>query len=83
MDRILAVLLVAAFAITGTAAEPKTEHTFQLAKGEERPAATIEDAGWLVGSWAGTAFGQTFEEVWNPPSAGTMVALAREFLFRR
>jgi len=73
MNRILAVILLAAPAIMGTAAEPKTEHTFQLAKGEERPAATIEDASWLVGSWTGTAFGQSFEEVWNPPSAGTMV----------
>ncbi len=73
MNRVLAVMLTAVFAITGTAAEPKTEHTFQLTKGEERPAATIEDAAWLVGSWTGTAFGQRFEEVWNPASAGTMV----------
>jgi hypothetical protein len=55
MNRILAAILLVAFAITGTAAEPKTEHTFQLTKGEERPAATIEDAAWLVGSWTGAA----------------------------
>ncbi len=73
MKRILAVIFLATVAISGTAAEPKTEHTYQLAKGEQRPTATIEDAGWLVGSWTGTAFGQSFEEVWNPPSAGTMV----------
>lgn len=75
MKKLLAVMLLTPFALTGTAAEPKTEHTFQLTKSEERPAATIEDAGWLVGSWTGTAFGQSFEEVWNPPSAGTMVGL--------
>ena len=57
------------------AAEPRTEHTFQLSEGEERPAATIEDAAWLAGSWTGTAFGKRFEEHWNPPSAGTMVGL--------
>jgi len=73
MNRILAATLLTAFATPLWAAEPKTEHTFQLEPGEERPAATIEDASWLVGSWAGTAFGQRFEEVWNPPSAGTMV----------
>jgi len=73
MKDILATTLLLAIAITGTAAEPKTEHTFQLAKGEKRPAATIDDAAWLAGSWTGTAFGQRFEEVWNPPSAGTMI----------
>ena len=75
MNRVLTTILLLAFAITGSAAEPKTEHTFQLAKDEKRPAATIEDAAWLAGSWTGTAFGQEFEEVWNPPSAGTMVGL--------
>ena len=42
---------------------------------EARPAATIDDAAWLAGSWTGTAFGGRFEEVWNPPSAGTMIGL--------
>ena len=73
MKRILAAVLMGALAATATAAEPRTEHTFQLAEGEQRPAATIEDAAWLAGSWTGTAFGKRFEEVWNPPSAGTMV----------
>jgi hypothetical protein len=59
----------------GAAAEPYTEHTFRLATGEPAPAATLEDVDWLVGDWVGTAFGQTFEEVWNPPSAGSMVGL--------
>ena len=57
------------------AAEPRTEHTWQLSDGEARPAATIGDAAMLVGSWTGTAFGQRFEETWNPPSAGTMVGM--------
>ena len=57
------------------AAEKRTEHTWTVADGEERPAATLEDAKWLVGSWTGTAFGQKFEEVWNPPSAGSMVGM--------
>jgi hypothetical protein len=60
---------------TVAAAEPFTEHTFQLAADEAAPTATLEDVGWLVGDWVGTAFDQTFEEVWNPPSAGSMVGL--------
>ena len=69
---LLALLLASA---TAGSAEPRTEHTFGLESGETRPEATIEDAEWLVGSWTGTAFGQQFEEVWNPPSAGTMIGL--------
>lgn len=57
------------------AAEPRTEHTFRLAEGETPPAASLDDAAWLVGAWTGTAFGQTFEEVWNAPSAGSMVGM--------
>ena len=57
------------------AAEPYTEHTLRLAAGESGPAATLADVDWLVGDWLGTAFEQKFEEVWNPPSAGSMVGL--------
>ena len=56
-------------------AELRTEHTYALAPHEDRPSATLDDADWLVGSWTGTAFGQNFEEVWNPPSAGSMIGL--------
>ena len=75
MNRLVIALLGAGLALPLPAAEPKTEHTYQLSEGEERPAATIEDASLLVGSWAGTAFGGQFEAVWNPPSRGTMVGL--------
>ena len=70
---------VLVFSAGVTAAEPNTEHTFQLSEGEERPAATLEDAAWLAGSWTGTAFGKSFEEHWNPPSAGSMVGLFKVF----
>lgn len=68
-------LLILLFSSTLAAVEPRTENTFQLSEGEERPAATVEDAAWLAGSWTGTAFGKKFEEHWNPPSAGSMVGL--------
>ena len=75
MKHTLLALVAAAALASGVtwSAEPRTEHTYQLSEGEERPAATIEDASWLVGSWDGTAFGGRFEQAWNPPSAGTMI----------
>lgn len=51
------------------------KRTFRLDDGSERPAAKISDVAWLAGSWTGTAFGDRFEEVWNPPSAGSMVGM--------
>lgn len=73
---LLTILLAAAVA---GAAEPRTEHTWQLSDGESRPAATIDDAAMLIGAWSGTAFGQRFEETWNAPSAGTMVGMFKLF----
>jgi len=61
------------------AAEPATEHTFRLQEGETRPAATLEDAAWLAGSWQGTAFGKQFEETWSAPSQGSMVGMFKLF----
>ena len=61
------------------AAEPRTTHTYRLADGAARPAASLEDAAFLVGAWEGEAFGGQFEEVWNPPSAGSMVGLFKLF----
>lgn len=67
-----ALLLVGSAAM---AQSPRTEHTLQLDDPDSRPPATLADVAWLVGSWTGEAFGGTFEEVWNPPSAGSMVGL--------
>lgn len=77
MSRLLFVsaVFVSLFARTTIAAVPHTEHTYQLEENESRPAVTLEEARWLVGSWTGSAFGQRFEEVWNPPSAGSMAGL--------
>ena len=55
-----------------------TENTFKLGDAP-RPPATLKDVSWLVGSWTGTAFGNQFEEVWNPPSAGSMVGMFKLF----
>jgi hypothetical protein len=81
MSRIRVGIALIGVTLAGTAwaAEPRTEHTYQLAPDEARPAATLDDASWLVGSWSGTAFGSNFEAVWNPPSAGTMIGLFKLF----
>ena len=75
----VAALFLALQSAFAWSAEPRTEHTWQLGEGETRPAATLEDAAWLAGSWTGTAFGQRFEEVWNPPSADSMVGFFKLF----
>ena len=53
----------------------RTEHTFALDDPENRPPATLDEISWFAGSWSGEAFGGTFEEVWNPPSEGSMVGM--------
>ncbi len=75
MNRLKAWIALLAITPAAWGAEPRTEHTYQLQPDEARPAATLDDASWLVGSWTGTAFGQTFEQVWNAPSAGSMIGL--------
>jgi hypothetical protein len=57
------------------AQSPRTEHTFQLDDPANQPSATLKEVAWLVGDWVGSAFGAQIEEVWNPPSAGSMVGL--------
>jgi hypothetical protein len=71
----ISLLISFAWSFSVHAAELRSEHTYKLSEGESAPAATIEDASWLVGSWTGEAFGQRFEEVWNPPSVGTMIGM--------
>lgn len=70
-----AVLIVFGFGIGAGAQSLETEHTYKLDDVDSRPAASLEDVSWLVGSWSGEAFGNTFEEVWNPPSAGSMMGM--------
>ena len=38
-------------------------------------AVSVDELAWLEGRWHGQAFGGSFEETWNPPSAGTMVGM--------
>lgn len=70
------VALLLCLASVGSASDSAAPaKTLRLADPAERPAATLTDVEWLVGSWVGTGFGQRFEEVWNPASAGSMVGM--------
>jgi hypothetical protein len=57
----------------------RTEHTWELEDGEPPPSGSLPDAGFLVGAWEGEGFGRRFEEVWNPPSAGSMIGMFKLF----
>lgn len=70
------ILLAAVLGMGSAAAQSqRTEHTYKLDDPEDRPAATLDDVAWLVGSWTGEAFAGSFEQVWNPPSAGSMLGM--------
>ena len=73
LSRALVACAVLLYFGSAAAQSQRTEHTLKLDDPDNPPAATLADASLLVGSWTGTAFGGTLEEVWNPPSAGSMV----------
>lgn len=71
----LVSLLLILLANAAAAQSSRTAHTLNLDDPDARPPATIEEVAWIAGSWTGEALGGTFEEVWNPPSAGSMVGM--------
>lgn len=76
--RVLITLLVVILGMsmhTAAGQSRHTEHTYKLDDPGHRPPATLDDVAWLAGSWSGEAFGGSFEEVWNPPSGGSMVGM--------
>ena len=73
--RLILFICILIIVLPVQAMEPRTEHTYQLSEGETAPKVSLNDIAWLAGSWSGQAFGNKFEEVWNPPAAGSMVGL--------
>lgn len=73
--RLTVSLFLLACGPVALAQSPLTDHTFRLDDPDARPPATLADIAWMTGSWAGDALGGTFEEVWNAPSAGSMVGM--------
>ena len=62
--------------ITNLSAEETSKfNTLKLADHKAMPAANIDDLAWIAGKWQGEMFGGMAEEVWNPPSGGSMMGM--------
>lgn len=56
-----------------------TQNTYRTEKTETPGTLNFHDATWLIGTWTGTGFGGTVEEVWLPPAHGQMVGMFRHY----
>ena len=79
MKTLLVIGLTLLFNQSVFAQERLTEHTYRLPADAPLGEGRLEDVAWMAGSWKGTAFGDQFEEVWNPASAGSMVGMWKLF----
>ena len=80
ISMVLTMAIIASAMVSNVNAQSAhTENTFKLDDPNNRPKASIDQVSWLVGNWVGTAFGNKFEEVWNPASAGSMVGFFKLF----
>lgn len=68
-------LVLAIFLVSSCSNAQNDTHTLALEPDQESPDATIDQVAWIQGSWQGEAFGGTVEEVWNSPSAGSMMGM--------
>ncbi|MBU2974617.1 DUF6265 family protein [Zobellia sp. B3R18] len=51
----------------------KAQNTTTLPENTKSPNATLSDISWMQGNWSGEAFGGITEEIWGPPSGGSMM----------
>lgn len=51
----------------------QAQNTISYEEGMVSPDANIIDIEWLAGHWKGEAFGGIAEEIWSPPTDGTMM----------
>lgn len=74
-----AALLAAVLATAAPAAAQRanTENTVAATGGMVRPAATLADASWLEGRWAGEGLGGWNEEWWSAPAGGSIMGVYR------
>jgi hypothetical protein len=78
MKKTLFTLLILAFLCsTGFSQYADTENTIQLKSAQESPKATIQEVAWIAGNWRGEALGGITEEIWSPPSGGSMMCVFR------
>jgi hypothetical protein len=67
MRRMMIALLPVTFTLTAPSAAQETR---SLAPGARSPAATIDQLGWLAGSWTGEAMGGPVSETYSAPLGG-------------
>lgn len=75
--RVVALVAVAAFSNAPVAAQGSTDHTLRLDEGGAAESLSVDELGWLVGSWRGEGLGGVVDEVWLPPEGGGMVGVFR------
>lgn len=51
----------------------QAQNTVSYEEGMASPDANLIDIEWLAGHWKGEAFGGIAEEIWSPPTDGTMM----------
>lgn len=77
--RISAILIVLMVTVAGPslAQSPLTDNTLALDDSTSMPRASIHDLAWLAGHWRGEFLAGVADEVWAPPSAGSMMGMFR------
>ncbi len=68
LKHILGIILISCFATIGY-----SQNTLSYDKSTGSPKANLDVIEWLSGYWKGEAFGGITEEVWTPPSGGSMM----------
>lgn len=74
INTVLAVALVA-LCPAAVAQSMQTPHTLKLDESGNMPSASVGDLAWMAGHWKGDFLGGTAEEVWTPPSGGSMLGM--------
>jgi len=64
---------IATTASLAVAQSPLTANTLRLDDAGRGVEASLDSLTWMAGSWLGVGLGGEVEEMWSPPSAGTMV----------
>jgi hypothetical protein len=82
MTRIVCIFLgMSLIAVPSLAQNPglaeRTANTVTAGADFPSPPATLRDAAWLAGAWAGTGLGGTTDESWSPPVGGAMMGMFR------
>lgn len=78
INKTITTVVLLLFLVFHTEAQtPLSEHTLQLDDPTNSPSASVEQMAWLEGFWQGEGMGGVVEEVWSPPTAGSLMGVFR------